>query len=79
MSTLRRFLHACFAGQAVIFFLMIPILFRPLLEHGPLPETTRGVIGAVLAQILLATPLVQTVCCGIAWWTLQKRKASGRK
>jgi len=79
MTKLRGFLCWCFGALALVHLFAVPIVFRPLSHGRRLPTTTREIIGFVLAELLLACPAMITLTSGMAWWTLTRGKASGRR
>jgi Zn-dependent protease len=89
MVKLRKFLCACF-GQVALLFLVVSITCAPRIftfDAGYEPdqisrEVWRQIAVAVLlllARLIFAIPLVLTVLYGMAWWTVRKGKASGRR
>lgn len=91
MLKLRKFLHSFFATLAVVFlftsastvsFLFSPTspLRLPVEPDGTLPSVKfAAMFFLFLSKLVMAMPLVLGILYGMAWWTIRKEKASGRR
>lgn len=80
-----KILRLCFAYAAFVFgILFIPML--PAVVRAPLPHGTSffhldpaGMVLILMREIILLLPPALATVSGIAWWTLRKNRASGRR
>lgn len=88
MLTLRKLLRACFANAALIYlvasFSVLPALLRMrasdqrFLEDAPRTPTLLENLLLLLAQFIVALPVILAALNGIAWWALRTGKKSAR-
>ena len=72
---LKRFVCWCFSVNALLFAACIPFLNPTSYK----PDPGDGGLRYLVGRLLFAFPLAVAIPSAMAWWTVRKRKASGRR